>query len=180
MVIFPLKIMYNTNFNVDWEKVVLVMKQNNIEDDAIIIISTCKEVVPFLYYFSSSEKRDLKDISMFGKFEDSEWQGVFRYKRHYIITIASEYNQAKDIEYDVFFNLNRYSCNYIVSEFDKKVFQTDILSIDKQVWVLISRWTGVQDKCVQKIIGKLKKYLKIKLEHEVGGVKTFCFSKEKT
>lgn len=173
--IAPLKIMYNKDPNVDWNKVVLLIRQRDMKDDAIIVISTCKEVVPFMYYFSDSNKKDLKDISMFGKFKDGKWQETFRYKKHHIITIASEHCQPKDIELGRNFNHNVYSCNYIISDFDKKVFQEDILNTNKQIWVLMSRWTGVQDECLQMIIDKFKRHLKLKLEDGVGGVKVFCF-----
>lgn len=173
--LIPLSIMYNNNGNVDWGKAVLLMKQRAIDNNATIIISTKKEIVPFMYYFSDKDKKALKDLNLLGKFENGQWHDSFQYKDHYIIGIADELNQNKSLCYsprDVPEHFI-YCCNYIISEFDKKILQKDILKADKQIWLLISDWTTVGNECISTIIIRLKQWFEIKTEGEVGGIKIF-------
>lgn len=173
--LIPLSIMYNNNGNVDWGKAVLLMKQRAIDNNATIIISTKKEIVPFMYYFGDKDKKALKDLNLLGKFENGQWHDSFQYKGHYIIGIADELSQNKSLCYsprDVPEHFI-YCCNYIISEFDKKILQKDILKADKQIWLLISDWTTVGNECISTIIIRLKQWFEIKTEGEVGGIKIF-------
>ena len=173
----PLKAMYKNDTHVDWQKTAFIMKQQHISDDATIIISTCKEVVPFMYYLSNADKADLKDIGMFGKFTSGHWQDSFRYKNHQIIAIANELGQKEDAYYalDKSGITNKtYDFNYILADFDRKVMQKDVLDTNKEVWLLVSRWTG-EEYNRQAMVEKLNKYLKMAFKEETGGVRIYRF-----
>lgn len=173
--LIPLSIMYNNNGNVDWGKVVLLMKQHAVDNNATIIISTKKEIVPFMYYFSNKDKKALKDLSLLGKFDNGQWHDSFQYKDHYIIGIADELSQNKSLCYSSRLapEHNIYCCNYIISEFDREILGKDILKTDKQIWLLISGWTTVGNECISNLIIHLRQWFEIKTEGEVGGIKVF-------
>jgi hypothetical protein len=175
--IVPLRTVYSAKINVDWEKAVHFVKGHEVKDDDIFIIATTKEVVSFMYYLGDADRAALKDILIFGKFEDNRWQESFRYKDHFVITLGSERYTGKDEYRDFSTGMNiLYNSDYIVSDFDKKVMQhEDIIKSHRQIWVLISRWAGaVYDNRV--FIDKLNAHYKLTLAKEVKGIKIFRFS----
>jgi len=173
---FPLRAMYQNNSGVDWGKAVSSMKQMGIKDDAVIIISTCKEIIPFMYYFADADKKVFKSIDMFGKFSDDSWQEAFKYKRHYIVTIASEMILENDKCYITGKNGSnvQYNSEAIFADFSKKVSQKDILTSDQQIWLLMSKWSG-EEYNLQAIANMMDRISTVKFQDEVGGIKIFCF-----
>lgn len=175
--IVPLRMMYRVKINVDWKKAVSFVKGHELKADDIFIMATTKEVVSFMYYLGDADQAALKDILIFGKFEDNRWQESFRYKDHFIITLGSERYAGKNKYQDLGAGSNiLYSSDYIISDFDKKVMRhEDITKSHRQIWLLISRWAGAAyDNRV--FIDKLNAYYELTLAKEVKGVKIFRFS----
>jgi|GEM_PF-1427174 len=168
-------IMYNSDYNVDWKKVVLLIRENNIKEGSTIIISTCKEIAPFMYYFSRANKEDLKDISMFGRLLDGEWQDEFSYQKYRFICLLSEYYKIPRINPGRSSEHNNYTCEYFNGDLDEKFFNTGYPEEHKPVWLLISRWTGLSDSCLNEEIDKFRRIFDLRLKTEVGGVKVFYF-----
>lgn len=163
--IFPLCFMYSNDVTLKWDKVITLMREHGIKEDSIIIVSTAKEVIPFFYYFSDTDKEALREIDMFGKIADGKWQSSFRYKGHYIITIGKEIYPDKQA----------YS-NYITADFEENVLRDDILNSGRQIWLLVSIWSG-EEYHREIMAGKLSNYFKKDLEIELEGVKVFCFER---
>jgi 4-amino-4-deoxy-L-arabinose transferase-like glycosyltransferase len=175
--IVPLRAMFRAKINVDWEKAVHFVKRHEVKDDDIFIIVTTKEIVSFMYYLGGADRAALKDVLIFGKFENNLWQESFQYKDHFIITLGSERYAGKDEYRDFGAGSNiLYNSDYIVSDFDKKVMRhEDIIKSHRQIWILISRWAGtVYDNRV--FVDKLNPYYELTLAKEVKGIKIFRFS----
>lgn len=171
----PLRTMYKTTANVDWQKAVHLMESRSFRDDAIIIMATTKEVVCLMYYLSNADKKVLREIDIFGKLTSSGWQDSFQYRKHYIVTIGNELYQKEDAYYDPGYGINKiYNPEYIIADFDKKVLRDDILKANRQIWLLVSRWAG-DEYNRESIAQKLKTYFKMTLRKEVSGVKVYRF-----
>lgn len=171
----PLRRMYNTVSNVDWQRAVRVMENNSLREDAVIIMATTKEAVCLVYYLNPADDRALRDIDIFGKITDNGWQESFQHKKHYIITLGSELEQTEDAYYDPGSGINKiYKPGHILADFDQKVLMGDILKTKKQVWLLVSRWAG-DEYGLESVARKLKAYLKMALRKEAGGIKVYRF-----
>lgn len=173
----PLKTMYNAKINVDWKKAVDFVKAHELKIDDIFITATTKEVVSFMYYLGDADQAALKDILIFGKFEANHWQESFQYRDHLIITLGSERNAGKDEFRDPGPGLNlKYSLDYIVSDFDKKVMQhEDVIRSHRQIWILISQWAG-DAYGSRMFIDKLDPHYKLTLATEAGGINIYRLS----
>ena len=179
--IIPLKTMYSASINVDWQKAVRFIKDNDLKDDDIIIMATTKEVVSFMYFLSNADKAALKDMLIFGKFEGGRWQESFQYKNHFIITFGIEQNQGKAGYRDPDAGLNMmHSLSYITSDFDRKVMQQEsIINSNRQIWLLISRWEDDANGSARVLSDKLKMYFELTLINKVGGIKIYRFKPRK-
>ncbi len=173
----PLQTMYGATINVDWQKAVRFIKGNDLRDDDIIIMATTKEVVPFMYYLSDGDKAALKDILIFGKFEDGRWKESFRYNRHFIITFGIEQSQGQAGYQDPGSGTPMmHSLDYIMSDFDRKVLQQqDIVNSRRQIWLLVSRWEDDANRSSRVLSDKLKAHFELTVAQEVGGVDIYRF-----
>jgi hypothetical protein len=171
----PLMKMYDASINVDWQKAVRFIKGNDLKDNDIIIMATTKEIVSFMYYLSDADKAALRDILIFGKFENGRWRESFRYKGYSVITLGSERTQVKGKYHDPGFGINKiYKAGYITADFDKKVMQEDILNSNRQIWLLISMWAG-DAYYSQAMSDRLKTHFEPTLAEEAGGIKIYRF-----
>ncbi|MFC1514749.1 hypothetical protein ACFL5X_02500, partial [Candidatus Omnitrophota bacterium] len=106
---------------------------------------------------------------------NGRWEESFFYKKHYIITLGSELQQEKEAYYDPGLGLNRiYASDYFIADFDKKVMRSKVLKMDKQIWLLVSRWAG-DEYNKETMSRRLKKYFRLTLAKEQKGIKIYRF-----
>jgi len=154
---FPLGIMYNNNFNTDWRESTEYVKRH-IRKGEIIITSVLKEIVPFIYYFKN-QKYSLKDIDIYGKIEADKNQEVFWLEKEILLVGIKEQQ-------------TRYQNNIAWNDFKKKIVDDSTLR-NKNIWVMLSRWTRPEDK--DAMLEYLdKNYCKIDERH-FQGVDVFYF-----
>jgi mannosyltransferase len=178
LTIAPLMAMYKADINVDWQKAVRFIKDNDFKDDDIVIMATTKEAVSFMYYVSGADKEALKDMLIFGKFEGGRWKESFWYKDHFIITFGIEQDQGEAGDQHSGRGINTmHSLDYITNDFDRKVLQReDVIRSNRQLWLLVSRWEDDANHSAEPLRDKLQTYVKLTLSEKVGGIKIYRFS----
>ena len=164
--IIPLRIMYKAYAGADWHKAAQLMKDHSLKDNDIIIMATTKEVVCLIYYLSGADKEALREIGIFGRLTDSGWQESFKYKTHYIITLGSELPGLKDSRYNPCYNFD--------GDFDKKVLRSDVLKTNRRIWLLISRWSGIENGR-EREAQALGAYFKMAFREQAPGIMVYRF-----
>jgi mannosyltransferase len=164
LISFPLRIMYTTNPNLDWSAPVRFMKENGLRDDALIILGTTKESVCLMYYLSGGDSRVLRDIDMLGKLTPNGWEESFGYNGLSIVTLGSERQR----------DFGSYRADGAFSDFEKKAYEEGILQADRQVWLLMSKWS-CNEYYKERIVGRLLQHYRLSLQREESDIKVYCF-----
>lgn len=166
LTVFSLRIMYGNDFQPHWEEVVNYVRKNVQERD-IIIISTLKEIVPFMYYFRDSRRGSLDDIVMYGKLEQGQYQSTFSEGTNIIIGIVE--NTGKNGEKDL---------EVVLRDFKKKVIDQYFFRENRNIWLLVSRWTAQTKRASELMQKYLQEYgFKKKSEEHYLGIDVYYYTR---
>ncbi len=142
--LYPLKIMYATDLNIDWRAGGIFLRDKAADGD-IIIVSTLSEINPFLYYFTAQNKEELKYVEDYGNFKNGKLETVFMSGRNLIIGIV--HNEGEGTQ-------------FVINDFTDKLKYLDARKGAARIWFAASRWGD--ERAHAFIIETLKnKYKKI-------------------
>lgn len=165
--LYPLRIMFLQDFNTDWKQAAKYLKSKAKGED-VIIISTCAETNPFIYYFSSSPKDSLRNVNIdantYAKLVDGKLLEAFYEKN--ILIVGIKQNQGQGV-------------SFVKNDFEQKV--KDIIINNKyrfsNIWLAVSRWTGPEEK--EFMVDYLKNLFGNGREELFRGVTIYKFSKDR-
>jgi 4-amino-4-deoxy-L-arabinose transferase-like glycosyltransferase len=124
--IFPLNLMYNNYFGVDWKSGAQMVKSGARPGDAVVIYSLM-EVVPFMYYFRAHAP-SLAGIDIYGQRQGSVYRDAFVDESSGVLIVGIKQKEFGD---------NRISAE---RHFASQVNRNRIEDC-AHVWVMTSRWT---------------------------------------
>jgi len=162
LAIYPMKKIYLEDYNIDWKQTAEFLRKNIGRND-IILISTTAEITPFLYHFTFPNASSLKDIDTYGKLYNREIRSIFNQGNYLIVGLAQ--NQSRGID-------------FVRNDVEKKIkYIKDILGNSKSdnIWLAISRWTGVPEE--EFIIGYLENIFNKDIRVKFRGVTVYKYHK---
>ena len=170
LTVFPLRIIYGNDFHPHWEGVADYLRES-IQEGDVVIISTLKEVVPFMYHFRNKQNGSLRDITLYGKLEQGRYQSIFSEGRNVIIGIRDSRRVLK----------GESVLNDFVKNFQNKVINQDFFKENRNIWLLVSRWTDEREtelilQLMQKYLQKYK--LREKIKKRYPGIDLYYYSPE--
>lgn len=163
---FSWRVMYGNDLHPHWEEAADYVRAN-VQKGDIIVVSTLKEIMPFMYHFRNERKGALHDIVMYGRLEQGEYRETFSEGENIIVGITE--NTEKEREYDM---------EVVLTDFKKKIIDQDFFKENRNIWILMSAWTAEPKRISEIIQTYLQKYGFSKKEEEYYlGIGVYCYSR---
>jgi hypothetical protein len=157
--LYPLSVLYSKDLNIQWRDAVAFLNDHKVREGQAIIISPSLELAPFLYYFAKSPDGALRN---FDTIFDCRVSGghcldVFDERNDLIIGIPQDRGEG---------------INFIKSCVLRRL-KVLHMSNPEVVWLLVSRWTGVEEK--ELLLLLLKENYNLTQTGKVRGIEIFKF-----
>lgn len=159
--IYPLKVMYANNYNIDWKSASSYLRSKSANRD-IVFVSTESEITPFLFYFSPG-RNALKnlDTNRYGKLINGKKNDKFYTRENFIVGIKQNQGQGVD---------------YVKEDFNKKIKNLPVIGVQNNLWFVLSRWSGPEESIY--MVEQLKDLFNLEERKCFPGVVVYCFAKK--